>query len=204
MGVRAVLRAMGLAIAVVVFTGCQAAQPVSGTRLIAHVAMIDFSGLGSSAPLDDIKVTAALPCGWMPVPPQANALFVHEQWRSPSHSTGLGVAYIHLPLPMSARMLLWFAKSQYTSQHADATAQGALIGEWTDSLGREWFEGENAKYHVKGYAVTDGFDAWVVYSGYRLRSAPDAAEISLAERSVDSVVPLPLLRQNTASVKTRK
>jgi len=120
-------------------------------------------------------------------------LYVHEQWRAPNHATGVGVAYIHLPLPMSAKALVWMARSQYSAITAKQhKPDAALLGEWTDPLGREWFEGENEKYHIKGYVVTSGFDAWAVYSGYRLRIPPNQENINLAYRAMDSIVPLPL------------
>ena len=190
MGVRFMLRAVGLVVAIVGLTGCQSQQPVLASRLIAHVAMIDFSGLGAPAPITDLKVEASIPEGWTTLPPQTNPIYTHYQWRSGTHMTGVGIAYVHLPLPMSARTLLWFASAKYSGK----TADGKLLSEWTDTVGREWFEAENAKYRVRGYAVTNGFDAWVVYSGYRLRGAPNPVEISVAARSTDSVVPLPIVK----------
>ncbi len=190
MGMRVVSRGFGFVVLLLVVSGCQSTQPDLGNRLIAHIAMIDFSGLNPSEPITDLNVRAAMPQSWQAVPAQSNALFTHRQWRSASHATGVGVAYIHLPLPMSPKAMLWLAKAKYSGK----TADGRLTAEWTDTLGREWFEGANAKYHVRGYAVTSGFDAWVVYTGYRLRGTPDPVELSLAARSMDSVVPLPLLK----------
>ena len=65
-----------------------------------------------------------------------------------------------------------------------------LINEWTDELGRNWFEVENNKYHVRGYALAQGFEAWIVYFGYKLNYPPDLGEISLAARAADTFVPL--------------
>ena len=42
----------------------------------------------------------------------------------------------------------------------------------------------------KGYAITHGFDAWIVYSGYRVATAPSQSEIDLAEKGAESVAPL--------------
>jgi hypothetical protein len=120
------------------------------------------------------------------MPLQSNALFTHQQWRSPSTHTGVGVVLAHLPLPLSAKMVVWFAKQQYSSEQHD----GKVIDEWVDSLGRSWFEAENEKYHLRGYVVVKGFEAWVVYFGYRVHYAPDIAEISLSARSAETAVPM--------------
>jgi hypothetical protein len=164
--------------------------------MAAHVANIDSSGLTADFNVPDLNVRAAIPQGWRPMAEDTSALYMHQQWRSPEHNTGVGVAYIHLPLPMSAKALVWLARTQYSQQNASKhQADPQLLGEWTDALGREWFEGQNAKYHIKGYVVTSGFSAWAVYSGYRLRSPPTARQMNLAFRSMDSIVPLPLAEQ---------
>jgi hypothetical protein len=173
--------------------GCQAPQPGLGNRLMAHVALMDSSGLTAAVSMPEINVRGSLPQTWEMMDADKTPLYTHEQWRSPSHATGVGVAYIHMPLPMSAKALVWFARGQYSKMTAKQhKAEAQMLGEWTDSLGREWFEGENEKYHVKGYVVTNGFDAWAVYSGYRLRVAPNQDDINLAYRAMDSIVPLPL------------
>jgi hypothetical protein len=173
--------------------GCQTTQSLSVDRLIAHQAMIDFSGLGPTQTIEQLKVTASIPRKWEALPLQESPLYVHQQWRSASHSTGVGVAYVHLPLPVSAKTIIWFAKMQYSSQNTrDGKPQGNLLGEWTDAMGREWFEAENYKFHVKGYAITKGFDAWIVYSGYRIRDPMKPAELGMAARSMDSILPTPI------------
>ena len=48
---------------------------------------------------------------------------------------------------------------------------------------------ENAKYHVRGYAVVDGFTAWIVYFGYKVNRPINTAELGLAARSVQTVIP---------------
>ena len=180
--------------------GCQAPQPGLGNRLMAHAALINSSGLTFATEIPQINVRVSVPLGWDLMDSDSCPLYVHRQWRSPNHSTGVGVAYIHLPLPMSAKALVWLAKTQYSKINAKQhRTDGRMLGEWTDSLGREWFEGENEKYHVKGYVVTNGFDAWAVYSGYRLKSPPNKADISLAYRGMDSIVPLPLEKQTPAN-----
>jgi hypothetical protein len=41
--------------------------------------------------------------------------------------------------------------------------------------------------------ITKGFDAWIVYFGYRIPSIPNAAELNLAARSAGKVLPTPLV-----------
>jgi hypothetical protein len=180
-------------VSLLVIVGCQSLPANVGDRMAAHVANIDFSGLCADKAIIELNVRAAVPHGWDPMPLDQSPLYIHQQWRSPAHTTGVGVAFIHMPLPMSAKTLVWFARTQYSRlSAAEHKPDAEMLGEWTDSLGREWFEGENTKYHVKGYVVTSGLNAWAVYSGYRLRNKPNAREISLAFRSMDSIVPLPL------------
>jgi hypothetical protein len=176
-----------------VMTGCQSATSVSVNRLIAHQAIIDFSGLKAPQKLESLDIAASIPNHWEALPLQRRLIYVHQQWRAPSRNTGVGVAYVHMPLPMSAKMIIWFAKSQYVSQSKSQNKpQGKLVGQWTDSIGREWFEAEDGKYHVKGYAITSGFDAWIIYSGYRLKREMNLPEIATAARSMDSILPTPL------------
>jgi hypothetical protein len=189
-------------LSLVLTTGCQVNQADLGYRMMVHAASVNSAGLTPAVAIEDLNVRAAVPQGWEMMDAQSSALYVHQQWRSPSHNTGFGVAYIHMPLPMSAKTLVWFAKGQYSKMNAkEHKADPDMLGEWTDSLGREWFEGENQKYHVKGYVVTSGFDAWAVYTGYRLKSPPNKADISLAFRGMDSIVPLPLAKdfENSAA-----
>jgi hypothetical protein len=177
-------------------TGCQATSSVSVNRLIAHQAMIDFSGLRLPRTLESLNIAASIPNHWEALPLQRRIIYVHQQWRSPSRNTGVGVAYIHMPFPISAKSIIWFAKTQYSNQNSsDGKPQGKLIGQWTDAMGREWFEAENARYHVKGYAITTGFDAWIIYSGYRLKHELNMPEIAAAARSMDSILPTPIANQ---------
>jgi hypothetical protein len=181
-----------------VLAGCQAAPSVSVNRLIAHQAIIDFSGLKPPQTLESLNVAASIPKHWEALPFQRRLIYVHQQWRSPSHNTGVGIAYIHMPLPVSAKTILWFAKTQYTNQdRTDGKPKGKLLGQWTDSIGREWFEAEDNKYHVKGYAITNGFDAWIIYSGYRWRNELNLPEIAAAQRSMDSILPTPIAERMT-------
>jgi hypothetical protein len=175
--------------ALAIMFGCQALPPA----LTDRSANIDPSGLTPDFTVAELNVRAAIPRGWQSMSVDTSALYTHEQWRSPRHNTGVGVVYAHLPLPMSAKALVWLARTQYSRQSASEHSPDAnVLGEWTDALGREWFEGENTKYHVKGYVVTNGLDAWAVYSGYRLRTPPTKRDLNLAFRSMESIMPLPL------------
>ncbi|HSU66983.1 MAG TPA: hypothetical protein VLJ39_08940 [Tepidisphaeraceae bacterium] len=166
--------------------GCQTGPQVSSRRLIEHQAMIDFAGLNNDAPVASVKTVLGTPRKWEIMPTDRTALYTHQQWRSPSTHTGIGVLYAHLPLPLSAKTVVWLAKQEYSkSQH-----NGKIVNEWTDGLGRSWFEAENNRYHIRGYVVVNGFDAWVVYFGYRSHYPPDVAEISLAARAAESAVPM--------------
>jgi hypothetical protein len=170
---------------VLVASGCQSGKAVTSRQLIEHQALIDFSGLESVKAVASIEVSIAAPRRWEVLPNHPNALYAHQQWRSPSGHTGVGVLNAHLPFPLSTKAVVWFAKQEYAREGTG----GKLLGEWTDDLGRYWFEAENEKYHVRGYVVVKGLSTWVVYFGYRTRFAPNLAEISTAARSAETVVP---------------
>jgi hypothetical protein len=167
-------------------SGCQSARPIARHQLIEHQAVIDFSGLKPAEPCEPLRCSAAVPRTWELVGPIRNSLYTHAQWRGPSGHTAVGAAYIHLPLPLSAEMMLFLAKCEYSRRSTD----GRLASRWTDEMGREWFVAENDKYHVQGYAVAQGFEGWFVYFGYKVTEPPDMSEISLAARSADSFVPM--------------
>jgi hypothetical protein len=174
-----------LLVAAVMCAGCQSARPIPSRQLIEHQAVIDFSGLKPPEARESLKSVGAVPRTWEQVGPIKNTLYTHTQWRSPSGRTAIGAAYIHMPLPLNADMLLFIAKLEYAKRKND----GRIASRWTDALGREWFEAENDKYHVQGYALAQGFDGWFVYFGYKVTEPPDMSEISLAARSADSFVP---------------
>jgi hypothetical protein len=166
-------------------TGCQTASKVTNRRLIEHQALIDFSGLAPVEPVEAVKVSCSVPRQWEAMPLKKTPMYAHQQWRSPSSHTGVGVVYVRLPLPLSERTLLWFAKREYTK----ANEGGKTLGQWTDEVGREWFEAENDKYHVRGYALVRGFNAWLVYFGTKTGNPPDMAELGLAARCVQTFIP---------------
>jgi hypothetical protein len=177
-------------------TGCGSAQPVSVRRLIHHQAMIDFSGLKSVEHFEVVKAQGAPPAAWKPLALKRHSMYTDMQWRSPSSTTAVGVAHVRMPLPLGARALLWFAKNQYAKQSDD----GRMLGQWVDELGRSWFEAQTNKYHVRGFIVTKGFEAWIVYTGRKTTVPTDVLEISLAARAMETIVPLPNGKPALASV----
>src|SRR5689334_22553256 len=79
--------------------GCQNA-PLMTSQLIRNQALIDFSGLKVAQFVDSVKITAAPPQTWDEVAAKKTPLYTHQQWRSQTHITGLGVAYVKLPIPL--------------------------------------------------------------------------------------------------------
>jgi hypothetical protein len=162
--------------------GCQSARP---ENIASQRAFIDFTGLGPLMNLKAVDATGSVPLVWDPLPLKDTPLYSHEQWRSPTLTTGVGIAHINLPIPVPASAVLWFAQREYTAQESD----GQSLGRWTDSVGREWFAAENDRFYVRGYVMTRGMDAWIVYLGYRRANAPRPYEMSLAVRSLETIVP---------------
>jgi len=181
------IRIVALTLAVALLSSCSIAPtPANESKWIRHRALIDFSGLKSLESVPTVKASIAPPIGWERIPARPSKLYVHEQWRSPSGHAGVGVAYIRMPIPLGANTLAWFAKQEYGKRSED----GKIIAQWTDALDRTWFEVENKKYHVRGYVTTRGLDAWIIYSGYRRASTPDPMELSVAQRSLESIAPI--------------
>ena len=188
----AALRATGLFALLLLIgassTGCSTSSTVTVRRLINHQAMIDFSGLKAPERVDAVKINVAPPESWTPLSLKKTALFTDMHWKSPSGTSGVGVAYLKLPIPLSPKTLLWFAKSQYNGKSQDG---GKMLGEWTDDFGRTWFEGANDKYHARGFIIVHGREAWIVYCGYKKIQPPDPAELTLAAKCLDTIVPIP-------------
>ena len=170
--------------------GCAVAPPVSTKQILRQQALLDFTGLLPARPVEQLNVKWAVPRDWEQLPPKSGLMFTHQQYRSPSGVTGVGVAYVRLPLPVSSGMIAWFAQREYLKKHNDQK-EARLIGRRSDAAGREWFKGENNKYHGTGYVMTRGNEAWIVYSGWRVMFPPNAEEISISQRSVRTIVPLP-------------
>jgi hypothetical protein len=185
-GMKFILRLLAVT-AVAALSACQV-QGVSTVQLEMHQALVNRTGLSPLHLDKPLRIAFAPPQEWDPLPLDSNILYSHQQWRSPDHHVGMGVAYMHTPVPFSPQTLIWFAKAHYANSD---DGSGHLIGQWTDDLGRCWFEAENSRYHVRGYAMTRGNDAWMVYSGYRVKNHPPSTEILLAARGADSVAPVP-------------
>jgi hypothetical protein len=193
-------RAAGLVVSLLILVGCAPTQSVSTQRLIRHQAMIDFSGLAMAEPIDELKISCALPEYWTALQTHRRGIYTHQQWKSESGSTGMGVAYIRTPIPLSANTFVWLAKKEYVKNDK----AGRLLDQWTDKIGRVWFEAENEKFHVKGYAVTKGRDAWIIYSGFRITESPQPDEIVLAERSIETIIPLAMMTPVSESSSSMK
>ena len=173
---------LGVSFVAAMISGCQVGPTVSTKQLARHTALVEKDGLDQTQALVALKILASPPEDWPALKTYTGPLYTHQQWRSPSKATGVGVVYLKLPLPMNP--LVWFAKQEYTKKENN----GRLIAEWTDSLGRRWFEAENNKYHAKGYAIVSGTDAWIVYSGYRVMMERNPEEVALAERCQESIL----------------
>jgi hypothetical protein len=183
--VRSILVLIGGMICLSSVTGCQMAQTVSTARLIQHQAMIDPTGLKDTEVIEPVKVHISAPQRWEQLEPRKHSLYTETQWRSPSKMTGVGVAYVRLPLPIPAKTITWLAQKEYAKKADD----GKVIGTWEDALGRPWFEAENSRYHVRGYIVSKGFEAWIIYCGYKTEQPPSASELGVAARSLETIVP---------------
>ena len=75
--------------------------------------------------IDTVKVDCSVPANWKPLRLDRNALYTHQQWKSPTGATGAGVL-AQLPLPLGAKTLLWFAKLEYSKA---ASGNGQALGE---------------------------------------------------------------------------
>jgi len=168
--------------------GCQY-QEISPIQLEIHQSKLNKQGLTPLHIDQELKITCAPPDQWDTLARNRNLLYVHQQWRSPNRHVGMGIAYTHTLVPVSPQSIIWLARQSYAKDESKA-ADGHLSGETTDSLGRCWFEGEDSRYHVMGYAMTRGCDAWIVYSGYRLGTKASAGDIALAAKAAQSVAPL--------------
>ena len=187
MSFRSVVLSLAAAVVISASTGCQL-QTVPTQRLIQHQAMIDLAGLEDPQVIAAIKAHVSAPQKWEAMTIKKTALYVDQQWRSPTRETGLGVAYIRMPIPLPANTLVWLAKKEYAKRGED----GEVLAQWEDDLGRPWFEAQNPKYRVRGFVMSRGFVAWIIYFGYkRTDQPPSAAELGVAARALQAVVPAP-------------
>src|SRR5688500_4306841 len=102
-------------VVVVVFafvSGCQMAAPAPRALFTEYRDKVKESGLALPMAVDPLKVNLASPAGWQALPLQKSALYTHQQWRSPSKRTGVGVTYVRMPIPLSTKTLVWFAMNE--------------------------------------------------------------------------------------------
>lgn len=147
---------------------------------------MDFSGLKEPEVADAVRTQVSVPRTWLLHDIERRALFTHQQWKSPSAKTAVGMIYARLPFPVSANTILWLATQQYSRRGDD----GRELGRWDDEVGRKWFEAETKKYHARGYVIVNGLDAWIAYSGFRTDVPPEPGEITLGVRCMESFVPI--------------
>lgn len=126
------------------------------------------------------------PQAWQTGPLKQTAMYSQQEWYGPSHHTGLGVVFVHMPIPMPTSTLVWLAEKQYT-QREDG---GKMISQWTDPAGRNWFEAVSKTYHAKGYVIADGSNAWIAYCGYRTQFQKQDAEVAVAEQAMNALRPI--------------
>ncbi len=167
---------------------CQEGPAVSGTQLAQYQTDLNVSGLRPVETCTQVKINCALPQSWRQLPATKGLFYTHQQWRSPSDLTMVGAVYVRMPLPFGTSALLHFAAREYARKQDN----GRVLAQWTDSLNRSWFEIENNKYHVRGYALTHGLDAWIAYAGYKVTDPPIEPEVQLANQSLETILPTPL------------
>ncbi len=167
-------------------SACQALPPLTKSALIEHREQLADAGLSSAITVQELRASLEVPPQWHPLPLQKAMLYTHQQWRSQSRRTAVGITYIRMPLPLSTETLVWFV----VNEAGKRTADGKIIRQWTDSAGRQWFECQNAKYHMTGYVMTRGLDAWINYLGYRSHEPKMAGELDLGEKSLDTILPV--------------
>lgn len=180
------VRATAILFAALSSIGCQSSS-VSTTKLVVSQSHLDFDGLESTRLLTEVSASGASPRSWAQRPLENNAIYTHQQWRSPTGYTGVGIVFVHLPLPVGPSAVLWLAEQHFASMPGQ---RGKVLGEWTDVFGRSWFAAKNAKADVCGYIMTQGSSAWIVYFAHKLNGELHPVEMSLAARSVESIVPM--------------
>jgi hypothetical protein len=167
----------------VLFCGC--GPTVSRFHLLQNRSRVDVSGLTQVQSVENVNASIALPDGWEKDEPIHHGPLLDQRWISGSHDTAVGVGYLRTPWPLSASTLVWFAKREFTKKEN----AGWIASEWTDALGRPWYEAENPEFHIIGYAFTDGFDAWFIYYAYKAYRPFHDDEVNLAARSLETVIP---------------
>jgi hypothetical protein len=166
-------------------TACQATSPVTARAMVRQRSMLDLSGLNPVETVEQVKASIAVPRQWTEDKAKSGLFYVHQQWRSPSGATTVGVVYLRLPIPLSADTIADMAKKKYTKKGEG----GEILAQWIDRFGRHWFEGQNDKYHGRGFVMVDGTTAWAAYVGYERRRPLEPLDLALGERALESVLP---------------
>ena len=176
--------------------GCQMGS-VPQERLVEQRLRIDDTGLSEAMTVEEVKAVASLPLGWVELKTQKTLLYTHQQWRSPTKRTAVGVTYVRLPLPLGRSVVEWMVMGEITKR----AKCGKLIRDWQDDVGRHWFEVEDQDFHLVGYLMVRGFDVWLNYRGYRLREPKDQEEIQLADRALGTVLPMSAQVEGSVAAK---
>lgn len=179
----------GFGLAVAALGGCQV-RGVSTAELTANQEQLTSQEPAPLLTERDLHITCAPPAHYQRLRTNRTLLYTHQQWRALSRNAGFGVVYIHTPVAVSPEVLLWFAKSQYAQKEKPDQGRGRLLRQWIDRLNRHWFECENGRYHVRGYAMCQGLDNWIIYSGWRVRTPATPKELQTIQAAVESVAPV--------------
>lgn len=177
----------------VLVASCRMSGNVSEAALVLHNSQASGAGLSGAVGVEPLKVSMSPPAGWRPAQLHQANRYAYQQWWSQSGRTAVGVTYVRMPLPMNSKMVVTLA----------ACEGGRVIREWTDAIGRQWFEGERNGHRMVGYVLIRGFDAWINYSAWSLAESQVPAELELANRSIETIIPLSIAatvpREATAS-----
>src|SRR5579872_6694408 len=98
-GMKIILRLLA-GMAVATLSACQL-QSVSTVQLEMHQALVNHTGLSPVEFHKALRIACSPPREWDPLPLDSNVIYSHQQWRSPDRHVGMGVAYMHTPMPVS-------------------------------------------------------------------------------------------------------
>src|SRR5438067_8466730 len=88
--------------------GCQTGvAPASHRDFKIHAAQVPFTGLKPAARAEAVRATIAAPEKWTALAPYQGTLYTHQQWRSPTAHTGVGIVSVGLPLPLGSSTVMW-------------------------------------------------------------------------------------------------
>ena len=157
-------------VAFAVTSGCQSTMPPA-QALIEVREKVDGEGLTIAREVSPVKASVSVPPGWRTLKLQKTAIYTHQQWRSPTRRTAVGVTYIRMPLPFSAKTLAWLASARW----AKAPRRGPPPR--TDPAPRMVRGGER---QVPRHRLLHDprQDAWINYSGWRVKEPREAGESS--------------------------